>query len=257
MDIVTFFYSKTMSYNTYKLEKAVVDKIMKARSLPPTIDILIPKYVIISVDLYGQRLSEYLPNTQWNTLERATVFAMKAFDEAIDYSKIITYIEDGSFDAVILVSSLIPLGHVSVIDSVSTHYRFKGVKGLDDIVSKFISVANVIKGNITIPVHSICEVDSKKQYYYQYETRCAIPEGWHAAFCPSFGFTSAFICSNEYQSRLLNQFRDKYVTEVWTNKQVNMNYHQFFTGALLCTCISSTIVPTSLSLPARLCVART
>ena len=56
-DIITFFYGKIPPENVFKDEEAVLRRAHSNRSLPPTLDVLIPRYCVVFVDAIGKRRS--------------------------------------------------------------------------------------------------------------------------------------------------------------------------------------------------------
>ena len=59
MDIITFFYSKIPQGSVLDDEAAVVRRAHSNRSLPPTLDALIPRSCIVFMDCIGKRRSAY------------------------------------------------------------------------------------------------------------------------------------------------------------------------------------------------------
>ena len=116
---MTFFYVGPVPTDYEKRESSIVKKTRSNLSLPPTLDALIPNYLIVFTDSIGHRKSMYKANIVWNALERATVTTCQSLRSDHDFSYVATMLEDNRFDAVI-VGAIIPRHNISIIDIIAT-----------------------------------------------------------------------------------------------------------------------------------------
>lgn len=90
-DPVTFFYFQTVTGTEPEDESRLARKEHISRGLPPTLDVLIPRYLVIFVDCIGHRKQLYKENATWHTLERAVVMSTSYWRSDHDLSPIITF----------------------------------------------------------------------------------------------------------------------------------------------------------------------
>ena len=136
---------------------------MQDRCLPPTIDALVPRYLIICVDVLGNRVSDYVPNQHWSTLQRASVLSIRGHTENDDYSTIIAYINENQYDAVYLIGSVIPQPGVTCIDVVRSNTVVKH-ENIQQHFNRFQQVYDTFHRNCRTTITGLCEVDCKRGF---------------------------------------------------------------------------------------------
>ena len=115
-DIATFFYYGELPGDYDKLEWSKVKKYTASRCLPPSLDALVPRYLVVFVDVLGSRTGTFQVPPSWSCLERAVLTTLHASEPSADCSYIISCIRENNFNAVVLVCTLIPVLRVTVID---------------------------------------------------------------------------------------------------------------------------------------------
>ena len=88
-DLATFFYFGELPEEHDKLEWSIVRKYNASRCLPPTLDTLVPRYLVVFVDILGSRKGTFQIPPSWSCLERAVLTTLSAAGSARDCSYII------------------------------------------------------------------------------------------------------------------------------------------------------------------------
>ena len=115
-DLMTFFYFQPLTGNEAVDERKLVRKEHLSRSLPPTLDIHIPRYLVVFVDCIGRRRDLFKEDASWHALERAVVMSTSYWRSDHDLSPLVTDINDNNFDAIYLISSIIPVRSTSIMN---------------------------------------------------------------------------------------------------------------------------------------------
>ena len=115
-DVVAFFYFGPLPERFEATEWALVRKTGNGRCLPPTLDAMLPRYLIVLVDLIGERKSTFKAAPFWSRLERATVTVLVAAGIVRGCSYLISTIREWPYDAVYIISTIIPKKQITVID---------------------------------------------------------------------------------------------------------------------------------------------
>ena len=173
--------------------------------LPPTLDVLIPHYLIIFLDSIGRRERLCKENPTWHALERAVVMSASYWRSDHDLSHTVAFINDHKFDAVYEIGSIIPPSNVPIIDNISSTAPYKN----DDIKiysNNFHHAVNIIKNNRhgNIPVHGLCEHTIRNGVSYEYALKVDIPPSRFRIDVPAFGLVSSFVASNSNLHDLLH-----------------------------------------------------
>ena len=124
-DLATFFYFGELPEEHDKLEWSIVRKYNASRCLPPTLDTLVPRYLVVFVDILGSRKGTFQIPPSWSCLERAVLTTLSAAGSTRDCSYIIAHIRENKYNAVILVSTLVPVLSISAIDVTKTDASIK------------------------------------------------------------------------------------------------------------------------------------
>ena len=88
-DIATFFYYGELPGDYDKLEWSIVKKYNASRCLPPSLDALAPRYLVVFVDVLGSRTGTFQVPPSWSCLERAVLTTQSASGTTTDCSYII------------------------------------------------------------------------------------------------------------------------------------------------------------------------
>ena len=88
-DLATFFYFGDKPAGSEDREWAIVKKYNASRCLPPTLDALVPRYLVVFVDIIGARTSPFVTPPSWKSLERAVLTTLPASGDATDCSYLI------------------------------------------------------------------------------------------------------------------------------------------------------------------------
>ena len=222
------------------------------RSLPPTLDAMLPRYLIVLVDLIGERQTPYKSAPFWNRLERATVTILVAAGTVRDCSYLIATLREWPYDAVYVVSTIIPRKQITVIDVTPS-----SATATPDKKRLWFNVFIEIKSNITnttsIPVHTILEVDCIKGLNHSQSFTSILPAEWKSFNISAFGMSSCFIGSNIKQIQLIHEFNNKYITENWVCKHKSLEAHRRFCNMMLLTSISSSTFNDKMEVPSTMC----
>ena len=130
--------------------------------MPPTLDILIPRYLIVFIDCIGRRKQLYRENASWHALERAVVMSTSYWRSDHDLSPLVTFINDNKFDAIYVIGSIIPKCNISIIDNNTSTAPYK-IDDLKFYSNNFHMAFNIIKANKDNdkPIFGICEQNTR------------------------------------------------------------------------------------------------
>lgn len=255
-DIVTFFYFSLPPIQSQTQERTIVRKIHTNRSLPPTLDAIIPRYCVVFVDCIGRRHKGYRGKPIWQTLQRAVLTSVIYSTTDHDLSTTITFIQNNNFDAIYLVNSIIPNGQITTIDIVGSSLP-STKENVGSCFKLFVKSFQLIKNALgpTVKIDALCEVDLKKNYTVSHELKIPVPETWKRFDVPVFGYSSTFITTHSGIWDLQQQFQKKYLTEAWTKSNIDITHHNRFTNLMFMCSTSSTLLLPPLTLPKVLCHA--
>ena len=171
-------------------------------------------------------------------------------------SSTIAFIRDHRFDAVYLLSSVIPVLAVTTFDIVGSTASINS-EMITTSFHNFTKAFNLIKGSIgrDVPVSAICEIDLKKNLNLTHPLRVTLPDGWKRMEILAFGYTSIFVTQHVKKCELVQTFQKRYLTEPWNAQKLDMPSHQRFTNFLIMCSISSTLFLPPLKLSSVLCTA--
>lgn len=177
-DLITFFYTKIPSDSAFNDEEAIVRRAHSNRSPPPTLDALIPRYCVVFVDCIGKRRSAYRENPMWQTLQRVVITSVIYHRADHDLSPTIAFVRDHRFDAVYLLSSIIPVLSVTTFDVVGSTASINP-EMITTGFHHFTKAFNLIKGTIRrdVQVSAICEIDLKKNFNLTHPLRVTLTIG--------------------------------------------------------------------------------
>ena len=91
-DLATFFYFGDKPAGSEDREWAIVKKYNASRCLPPTLDALVPRYLVVFVDILGARTTPFVTPPSWKSLERAVLTTLPASGDATDCSYLIAHL---------------------------------------------------------------------------------------------------------------------------------------------------------------------
>lgn len=217
-------------------------KINISRSLPPSLDALLPHYLIVFADVLGRPAKFYKENPFWNILERATITFIDAWRPDHDFTYIVAMIRDNSFDAMFFIATTIPVIAVTTIDVISSSSPSTS-SGVKHYFDHYLRAHTIIKNNVSVPVYTICKVGCEKQFDTTFSLEMAIPANWRRSDIPAFGFTTSFLRNDFPHVDPVTQFVKTYSNAVWVGKHKDIFMHKQFTNVLLMLSISSTMLP--------------
>ena len=169
-----------------------------------------------------------------------------------DCSYLIATLCEWPYDAVYVVSTIIPKKQITVVDVTSSAATATPDKKRTWF-NAFIEIKSSITNNSTIPVHCIFEFDCIKGLRYSQTFACALPTGWKRFTLSAFWVSTCFIGSSEKQIQLVTEFNAKYITEEWVNKHRSLDGHRRFCSMLLLTSISSSTFNNKIEVPITMC----
>ena len=147
-DLATFFYFGASPEGFEALEWSIVRKFTASRCLPPTFYDLLPRYLIVFVDVLGSRKGAYQIPPSWSCLERATLTTLTASGPTRDCSYNIAHIRENRYNAVVLISAVIPARNLTTIDTTETtastrrENPFKNTKNISMLSVLYVTVSD-------------------------------------------------------------------------------------------------------------------
>jgi hypothetical protein len=241
-DIATFFYYSALPDNHDKAEWNIVKKYNASRCLPPSIDALVPRYLVVFVDVLGSRKSTFSVPPSWGCLERAVTTTLHASGPSADCSYIISCVRESTFNAVVLVGTLITALKATAID-VTQSDATKLKSDTAPRFSKMIEVFRSISGSCDCPSICILEVDCK-QYGENSETcKNTLPAGWKIVILSQFSYSTWLCVRGDVQAKLLIDFQTLYFPEDWITRYKSLSGHKQVVATMIRMCISSTLTP--------------
>ena len=175
----------------------------------------------------GERATTFKPAPFWHKLERATVTVMVATGVVRDCSYLIASIREWPYDAVFIVSTIIPKKQITVID-VTPSAATSSPDQKRTWFNAFLEITSSINNNTAVPVHCILEVDCLKGIKQSQMFASMLPTDWKRFSISAFGLSSCFLGSSVKQLQLVHEFHAKYITEDWVNKYTSLDCHRRF-----------------------------
>ena len=241
-DLATFFYFTAPPVAYEADEWSIVKKFIASRCLPPTLDILVPRHLIVFVDVLGSRKSTYQIPPYWSCLERATLTLLDASGPTRDCSYIIASVRENKYNAVILVSTIIPVSNITTIDvTVSTATRSKDSTHTN--YQKNVHVLETVQNGVTCEAFGFIETDCKRHLAPSTILLESLPAGWGRVCISSFGITTYFVTHASTPTNIIQNFMHKYVTREWADQWGRIESHKKFVAVLLPMSISSSLLP--------------
>ena len=198
------------------------------------------------MDVLGSRSSTFQVPPSWSCLERAVLTTLSASGTKTDCSYIISCLREQNFNAIILVTILIPVLTVSSIDvtkSTASIKKSEASNNYSNIVDVF-GALNSIEG---CPALCFVETDCKKFGATSDTIGGELPAGWERISISSFGFTTWFCIRAPVQCKLISDFTKLYFTKDWSERYVALDAHKKLVNVLIRMSISSSITPVPLT----------
>jgi hypothetical protein len=203
---------------------------------------LVPRYLVVFVDVLGSRESTYSVPPSWGCLERAVTTTLHASGQSADCSYIISCVRESNFNAVVLVGTLITTLKATSIDVTQS----KATKLKSDTAPRFnkvINVFNSISGSCDVPAICILEVDCKNYGENSETCKNALPVGWKIVILSQFSYSTWLCVRGDVQAKLLLDFQTLYFPEDWITRYTSLSDHKQIVATMIRMCISSTITP--------------
>ena len=239
-DLATFFYFSAPPTAYEADEWSIVRKFTASRCLPPTLDILVPRYLVVFVDVVGFRKGTYRIPPSWNCLERATLTSLDASGPTRDCSYIIANVRENKYNAVVFVSTIIPVLNITTIDvTESTATRSK--EQTHNNFLKFVQVLETVQNSVTCETLGFVETDCKRHIVPSTVLQENLPTVWERVSISSFGFTTFFVTHAPKPSNIILNFVHQYCTREWSDQWGRAYLHKKLVAVLLQMSFSSLI----------------
>ena len=170
------------------------------------------------------------------------VTTMTASTPVHDCSYVIANIRENHYQAIILISTVIPMKNLTCIDVTATTSSPKSTETYHSFEA-FLDVYSIIKSNVKASVYAFLETDCKKNVVSSLVLSKMSPEFWQRFSISSFGFTTFFFCHAPIACKLIKLFTSTYLSKTWSESNIDIEFHKKFVNVLLRTSISSTILP--------------
>ena len=201
-----------------------------------------PRYLIVFVDVVGSRKGTYRIPPSWSCLERATLTSLDASGPTRDCSYIIANVRENKYNAVIFVSTIIPVSNITTIDvTESTATRSK--ESTHKNYLKFVQGLETVQNGVTCETLGFIETDCKRHIVPSTVLQETLPTNCGRVSISSFGFTTFFVTHASKSSNMIQNSVQKYLTREWSDQWGMIDLHKKFVAVLLQMPISSSLIP--------------